>query len=509
MSRSFTYRTLSVAVSLGLFAAVSACGDGDSNESTAAGEVPETVSIVMQNDVDTFDPFLSQAGGGAKQVFDALYDTLVRVSQAESDGDVVVEPSLAEEWEVSADSATFTLREGLACGDGTPLTATGVAESLKHLADPDTGAPSTSRVFGPAGAKEITADDEANTVTIELNAPFTYLLEGLSVGYIVCPSALEDLETLAGTPSPTGPYTVSKLERGERYLLERRDDLVVVDEADLPAEIELRVVADDTTRANLVETKQVDVAPVLGRDAERLKGSLEPIIGPSALASSLIFNQSDGLPGADKEFRTSVAQAIDPAAYAKASTFDLGEPIDTVYTPNMDCYDEANGDLTPALDVDAAAAGLEASGYQGKEIRVVGVDFQNSGPDLVADSLRKAGLEVDVFQGNLSQLIDIIFGSGDWDVFVYAYEVVMPLPSWLVNQIGLVNIANEDYNRLAEEAAAATGGDGCDLWSAAEAALLENADLKPLLWTNTAWFTNGPTFDANYFYVDTRTIRSQ
>lgn len=506
MTRPTKHGAGSALVVLGLLAALTACGDSDSKETTSTGSVPDTVSLVLRNDVDTFDPFLSQAESGAKQMFDALYDTLVRVSPGESDGEVVVEASLAAEWEVTADSATFTLREGIACGDGTPLTATGVAESLKHLADPDTGAFSTSRVFGPSGAKEITADDDANTVTVELNEPFTYLLEGLSVGYIVCPSALEDLEKLAGTPAPTGPYTVSEFKRGERYVLERRDDLVVVDEADLPAEIELRVVADDTTRANLVSTKQVDVAPILGRDAERLKENLEPIIGPAAIASSLIFNQTDGLPGADKDFRTAIAQAVDPAAYATASSFDLGEAIDTVYTPNMDCYDEANGELTPGYDLDAATAGLEGTG---EKIRVIGIDTQNSGPDLVADSLREAGVEVELFKGNLSQIIDIVFGTGDWDVFVYPYEVVMPLPSWLVNQIGPGNLVNDDYTRLVEEAAATEGDERCDLWSDAEAALLENVDLKPLVWTNAAWFTNGLTFEANYFYVDTRTIRGQ
>jgi peptide/nickel transport system substrate-binding protein len=506
MTRPTKYRTGSAVVALGLLATLAACGDSDTKETTSADSVPDKVSMVLRNDVDTFDPFLSQAESGAKQMFDALYDTLVRVSPGESDGEVVVEPSLAEKWEVTPDSATFTLRDGLACGDGTPLTATGVAASLEHLADPDAGAFSTSRVFGPAGAKKITADDQANTVTVELKEPFTYLLEGLSVGYIVCPPALDDLETLAGTPAPTGPYTVSAFSRGERYVLERRDDLVVADETDLPAEIEMRVVADDTTRANLVSTKQVDVAPILGRDAERLEGSLEPIIGPAAIASSLIFNQAEGLPGADKDFRTAIAQAVDPAAYATASSFDLGQPIDTVYTPNMDCYDESNGDLTPGYDAAAAKAALASTG---DKIRVIGIDTQNSGPDLVADSLREAGLKVDLFKGNLSQIIGIVFGTGDWDVFVYPYEVVMPLPSWLVNQIGPGDLVNDDYTRLVEQAAATEGDGRCDLWSQAEAALLENVDLKPLVWTNAAWFANGLTFDANYFYVDTRTIRSQ
>ena len=74
------------------------------------------LSIVMRNDVDTFDPFKSAGEAGAKQVFDAVYDTLIRVDAA--DATVTVTGSLAEEWEMREDGGLFTLRDGLTCGDG-------------------------------------------------------------------------------------------------------------------------------------------------------------------------------------------------------------------------------------------------------------------------------------------------------------------------------------------------------------------------------------------------------
>lgn len=60
---------------------------------------------------------------------------------------------------------------------------------------------------------------------------------------------------------------------------------------------------------------------------------------------------------------------------------------------------------------------------------------------------------------------------------------------------------------MVDEAAATQGGEQCALWADAEAALLENVDVKPLVWSNAAWFANGLEFEAKYFYINTRTIR--
>lgn len=520
MSRSISRRStrlIAVAASLGVVAvAAAACGgDSSGGKDSATGEAPSSVSLVLRNDVDSFDPFKSAAESGAKQVFDAVYDTLVRVQA--SDSKVEVTGSLAEKWDVKPDSATFTLRSGLTCADGTALTATGVAKSLQHLADPKTGALYASRIFGPGGAKDISADDAANTVTIQLNAPYTYLLEGLSQGYVVCPTAFDDIEALATTPAETGAFELAESKRGEKYVLKSRETPAVA-KSKLPGTLELRVVNDDTTRANLVETKGIDIASILGRDAERLKRSNKPIAGKAMLADAVVFNQAAGHPGADLEVRRAIAQAVDSAGYAKAATFDLGSPIDTMYTPNMACYEAGNGKLTPQFDLDAAKATLASAGYGpgGKKLtmRLLGIDLQNSGPEFLADALRKLGVDVKLSKGTLEQAIGVLFGDGGWDVMVFPYPVPTPLPSALVNQISgelgvtlnVGSVQNKVYDSTVEKAAGATGAEQCELWSKAEAALLENVDLKPVAWSNAAWFANGVTFEANYFNIDTRSI---
>ena len=511
-SRLFVAATGSLAL-----LALSACGGEEKAQAGSEGETPESVRLVLRNDVDSFDPFKSAAESGAKQIFDAIYDTLVRVDAAGGDGGVT--GSLAETWEVQPDGATFTLREGLTCADGTELTASGVAASLQHLADPETGALYASRVFGPDGAKQIAADDAANTVTITLNAPYTYLLEGLSQGYVVCPSGLEALEQLAQEPAETGPYEVTDLRRGDGYTLERRET-PVVDAQALPATLELRVVNDDTTRANLVDTGEVDIVSVMGRDATRLEKKLSQIDGRAFLSDALLFNHAPGRVTADQAVRTALSLALDNAAYAKAASFDLGTPIDTMYTPNMDCFTEDNGTLVTGYDVDAAKQALADAGYGegGKQLSVVllGLDSQNSGPELIADSLRQIGVEVKLSKGTLEQALGVLFGTGDWDLVVYPYAVPTPVPSTLVNQISgdlgttlnVGSVRNTTYDETVVEAAGTTGESQCRLWGEAEAALLEEVDVKPLMWSNVAWFADGLEFDANYFNIDTRSIRT-
>ncbi|KAM9862403.1 ABC transporter substrate-binding protein [Leucobacter sp. BZR 635] len=473
------------------------------------------LSVVMRNDVDTFDPFKSAGEAGAKQVFDAVYDTLVRVDAA--DANVAVTGSLAEEWEMRENGGLFQLRDGLTCGDGTTLDAAGIAQSLEHLAAPETGALYASRVFGPGGLKAITADTEANTIDIELNESYTYLLEGLAQAYVVCPTAFDDLEALSSAPAETGTYTVNKMSRGESYELVSRDT-PVFEQSKLPATLDLRVVTDDTTRANLLETSAVNISSVLGRDAERLKGSFDETDGHAFMSDALLFNQTEGLAVNDVEVRRAISLAVDNASYTKAATFDLGTPADTMYTPNMACYTEANGKLTTGFDVEAAKQTLKDAGYGegGKplKLRLLGIDTQNSGPEYIADALRTIGVEVEANKGTLEQGLGVLFGSGEWDLMVFPYPVPTPLPSALVNQISgelgetlnVGNVQNAEYNRLVAEAAATMGDERCALWGEAEAALLSNVDVKPMTWSNALWFSEGVQFSADFYKVDTRTI---
>lgn len=494
-----------------------ACGGGAGEDGDASGPL-DTVDIVLASDIDTFDPHKGVMERGSRQLADAVYDTLVRADTSGEPGKM--QGSLAESWDVTATSASFKLKPDLTCGDGSPLTATGVARSLKRIADPKTGTPYANRVFGPGGAKEISADDAANTIDVSINKPYSDLLYGMSTAFIVCPSGLDDEEALAAKPAETGPYVLSESKRGDSYTLTRRDeDPAVADIADLPRTITLRVVKDDTTRANLLETGAVDIAPVEGRDAERLDSRFEVVEGASYLPDALLFNQHPGHPGTDQALRSALAKAIDAASFVKASSAGLGKTITTMYTPNMECYTEENGTITPPFDLEAAKAELEAAGYGpgGKplKLRVIGFDTQNSGPEYVADALRKLGIEVSLTQGTLEQLIGIVFGTGDWDVMVYEFDILSVSPYGLVNQISYAfgktlngaAVQNDEYDRAVLEASAQLGEERCQLWSAAEASLLKRVDVKPLQWPHVKWFHGKDVaFEANAYIVNTRTI---
>lgn len=503
------------------------CGSDDSSSPAASSsakaseKAPEAVSIVMRNDVDTFDPYKSTLDSGPKQMYEAMYDTLVRPTGGEDHG---VEPAMAKSWEVTLTSGTFQLKDGLTCADGSPLTATDVAKSLRYLADPKTGSQLTNLVFGPGGAKSVTADDDANTVKITLNKPHPDLLGQMQFSFIICPKGLADKKALAssGKGGGSGPYRLTTLKRDDHYVLERREDAAIDDPAKLPAKVTLRVVADDTTRANLVDTGEVDIAAVLGRDAERLKRQSEPVEGRGYLSDSLLFNRAKGHPGNDPNIRKAVAHAVDAKAYTRAATFDVGYPVDTQYTPNMECYSKENGSLTPPFDLAQAKAALTEAGYgSGKKLtlKVVGYDAQNSGPEYLGDALRKAGIDAKVNKTTFEQLVGIIWGGkGDWDVMVFPFVSAAGIPYTMVNQISYAfgtaalnpgQVKDTEYDKLALKAAATEGDERCQIWQDAEKVLLRNVDVKPLTGPVAAWFQKGGlAFEANMTQVNLRSIRT-
>ncbi|MDN5546946.1 MAG: ABC transporter substrate-binding protein [Rhodococcus sp. (in: high G+C Gram-positive bacteria)] len=80
-----------------------------------------------------------------------------------------VGPWLAEKWEETPTSASFTIRDGVTCTDGSTLTPQTVADNINFVANPDNG----SQLRGssvPTGATA-TADPATRTVTVTTPAP--------------------------------------------------------------------------------------------------------------------------------------------------------------------------------------------------------------------------------------------------------------------------------------------------------------------------------------------------
>jgi ABC-type oligopeptide transport system substrate-binding subunit len=89
-------------------------------------------------------------------------------------------------------------------------------------------------------------------------------------------------------------------------------------------------------------------------------------------------------------------------------------------------------------------------------------------------------------------------------------------PEMLVNQIsgpypGSLNfgrVENPVFEETVPAAAAATNEEErCQLWGTAERSLMEEANASPIQQNSTAYFGNGITFEANYWFVESRTLQ--
>ena len=136
-------------------ATLAACGTSSAKGSTSQTFANgKTFTLVLGADPGNLDPhFTSLASALATDRF--LYDSLVNIDE---NGKMVA--GLADKWEGTTTSATYTLRKGITCADGTPLTATQVAANITFVGNPK-NASSRIGVFVPPGA---TAKDRKSVV---------------------------------------------------------------------------------------------------------------------------------------------------------------------------------------------------------------------------------------------------------------------------------------------------------------------------------------------------------
>ncbi|MGW2659190.1 hypothetical protein ACWC1D_36930, partial [Streptomyces sp. NPDC001478] len=107
-------RTPPVVLAAALAAALSGCGSGATSSTTTPLVDRGTVRIAESSETPSFDPY---SAFGASQARYA-YDSLVNLAP---DGTLVT--GLATSWRATATTASFTLRPGVTCSDGTRLTA--------------------------------------------------------------------------------------------------------------------------------------------------------------------------------------------------------------------------------------------------------------------------------------------------------------------------------------------------------------------------------------------------
>lgn len=497
---------LRIATTGALVLGLAACGnDPGSSPGTGGTKYAEgkTFTMVLGADPGNLDPHFTSLST-ALEVDRFLYDSLVNVDE---NGKMLA--GLADKWEATTTKAVFTLRKGVTCSDGTPLTATQVAANISFVGDPK-NASSRIGVMVPATATA-TADDTAGTVTVTSPAPSAFLAQTVGELHIVCDKGMKDRNLLKEGAVGTGMFTMTEAVANDHYTLSRRKDYAWgpgdwrTDQPGLPDKVVLKVVANETTAANLMVSDQVNAVQVVGPDSARLAAMnlhKREVVAP---LGELWFNQKAGLPAADEAVRRALTQALDLSQLGQVVSSGTGKPATGLVAPGLSpCTQNTVGTHLPAGDAAAAKTALG-----GKNLKLtfyypsgIGPGLQ-AGAELLQKAWQAAGVEVTlkaVSNAEIGQLI--VGGQGSWDAAFLPLGVT--LPSELVpffsgpsapTGVNFASINNSGYATAVQAASAIAGADGCPQWAAAEQALFDHVDIVPFVFSSVPTFGKGVTFE--------------
>lgn len=380
------------AVAAGVLA-LSSCTTGGSGASGTGGET-DTIRTAMLADPNSFDP-VRLAGVSAYQAASLLFGTLVY-----QDEDGALAPGIAGEFDITDPKhQEYTIRDGLSCADGTPITATIVKDSLENFAQ---NSRQKSLAFGPS-MPTFTADDATTKVTVDLQTGWANAPRGLSMveAGIVCPAGLKDKEGLGqGTVEGafSGPYALTENKPGASVNFTLRDNGYVFPEyaAELPGrpakKIDYTVNGDQNAVVNGLLSDTYDVATVSGDPMKRFDGKdgFATDRYPAATLY-LVFNQRKGAMMADRDMRVAVARAMNRKTFAQTVGGGLSPVLNSFATDDVEC---AAGDDSTIIKPDPAAA---KKALAGKTIRTIGnqiIGPNGAGSSYVAQAMESVGAKV-------------------------------------------------------------------------------------------------------------------
>ncbi|GHH33425.1 ABC transporter substrate-binding protein [Lentzea cavernae] len=500
-----------------LLAAVVLAGCGTAgttgNQNLAQGG---TFTMSVAADPGSLDPALTVLSV-ARGVGRFLYGRLI---ERTSDGQIVA--GLAEKWDATVTSATFTLRQGITCSDGAPLTAADVAANITFVGDPANKSP-LAGIQVPPGTTA-TADEATRTVTVTSGAPDAFLLTNVGTLPIACAKGLADRSLLAKGEQGTGMFKITEIAANDHYTLERRKDFAwgpgdwKTDQQGLPDKVVIRVIANETTAVNLLLSGQLTAATVAGPDQERLLGQKLDHVDAASPLGTLTFNQSAGHPGQDPAVRRALLQGLDLAQVGKVLTNGRGRPSKSLVTvePRPCTGDNVSANL-PKFDKAAASSALDAAGWRagadgtrakdGQPLSVKLLQPTVAGPtltstaELIQQSWQGIGVKVEIAPVDAAGINQSLFGTGAWDVSMV--PLTLSLPSQLVSfasgpvppqGVNFGHISNAEFESESKLAASKAGAEGCDNWNKAEAALVKDASFVPYYDAVVSTFVKGAKF---------------
>jgi len=393
--------------------ALAACGSGGESVDTGGGGGDggggDTLVAAVSAQPDQFDPHVTTAYPSF-QVLENVYDTLV-VPNAE---DLTMEPSLATEWETSADQRTwtFTLREGVTFHDGSEFDSADVVYSFDRIIDED-----LSNADRFANVVSVEADGP-QTVVLTLAQPTPNLLEriGAFKGMAIIPEGAADSLDLTTEAVGTGPFRLESSDASSTVLTAYED---FWGGAPAVGTVEFRYITEPAAALTALQNGEVQWTDnVPPQQIESLQGddSIELQTVPSVDYWYLSMNY-DRPPFDNRDVRRAISFAIDRAAVAEAAWFGAARPNQTAIPEDSSFYfDYAPFQPDPEQARQLLAqAGVETPLTMGL---MVTDEFPETvtAAQVIASQLEPIGVEVTIETLDFATWLDRQ-GQGDYDAF--------------------------------------------------------------------------------------------
>jgi peptide/nickel transport system substrate-binding protein len=499
---------------------VAACSSGASSGGGAAAPSSsspyvsgQTAAILLPSDPGSLDPDLTSISV-AQQADYFLYDTLINFAP-----DGALEPGLATKWTGTTTSATFTIRKGVTCSDGSPLTAATVAANINFIGNLK-NASSRAGVWVEPGASA-TADSATGTVTVKSPVPDAFLVSDVGQAQIVCDSGLKNRKLLQEGAEGTGLYTLTSAVPGSSYTLTLRKGYdwgpggVTSATKGLPATVVLKVVTNMTTGANLLLSGGANIGEVVGADTQRLTSLYKQSI--DAPFGLLWFNQKQGTPTAQESVRKALTQSLQLTQLGQVLTSDTGTPSTGLVAPALSpCKGNTLSGNLPAYDLSAAKSALAGKNLS---LAVYYPTSMGSGGSAAAELMQSTwsqlGVKVSLHGITDAELdSEIVAGTAAWNVAIV--PIGLTSPSELVPFVSGVTppkgtdfsfIKNAAYTADVAKASSVEGSAGCPEWNAAESELYKDVDLVPFVDSATATYAKGATFSLSQGSIMPASIR--
>jgi peptide/nickel transport system substrate-binding protein len=426
-------------------------------------------------------------------------------------------PWMAESWEETGTSITYTLKEGLTCADGTEFTAETAAANFAYQADPDNG----TFWYGSNVTEDMTASADGNVLTIESATNNPFLLQSTGAVEMVCQAGLDDPASLADSTNGTALFELTDVAAGSEYTYTKRDGYtwgpedVTSETEGLPDEIVARVVTDEATSANLLLSGELNAAPIIGPDRERVEAAGLQSVGILNPIGQMLFNEREDRPTSDVRVRQALTLALDREAIGELVTDgNYQESVSLVNKIPLTCVSDGPKWELPDTDVDAAAELLDEAGYpadadgdRGLSIRFLydgATPTHGAAAEEVQAEWAELGITTELVAEDPTGWSTDLYQTYDWDTGFIQLAPSSPVVLSLFflgatsedGGYNFMSVTNPEYNELAEQAFTAPDADAaCDLWLQAEKELIDRVDTFPLADTESPTWLNGATLE--------------